>query len=183
MEHTHTRALLALKWPIHGLCACLLYLQLQAALTPDKRLENEAEQLRLIHLLLTLEGKSTQTADSPRSSSSQGGSRRSSLAAGKTALKSASQKGSLQGSTSSTAAVQLPASLGSSVAPPPAACASSPGPTGTRRLPVAPKLPELVSGHYLLDFGCVTKGVNKSRKVKMTNMSTQQVKHYGLKFC
>jgi len=41
---------------------------------------------------------------------------------------------------------------------------------------VAPKIPELVSGHYLLDFGCVTKGTNKSRKVKLTNMSTQQVR-------
>lgn len=44
-----------------------------------------------------------------------------------------------------------------------------------KRAPVAPKIPELVSGHYLLDFGCVTKGINKSRKVKLTNMSTQQV--------
>jgi hypothetical protein len=45
---------------------------------------------------------------------------------------------------------------------------------------VPPKLPELVSGHYLLDFGCVTKGINKSRKVKMTNLSPQQVGWFWL---
>jgi hypothetical protein len=33
-----------------------------------------------------------------------------------------------------------------------------------------------VSAHYVLDFGSVTKGINKSKKVKLTNMSPQQVK-------
>jgi len=32
-----------------------------------------------------------------------------------------------------------------------------------------------VSGHYLLDFGYVTKGINKSKKVKITNLGTQPV--------
>ena len=45
-----------------------------------------------------------------------------------------------------------------------------------RRPLVPPKLPELVSAHYLLDFGHVTKGTNKSRKIKLTNMSAQQVR-------
>jgi hypothetical protein len=46
---------------------------------------------------------------------------------------------------------------------------------GSSRPLVAPKLPELVSAHYVLDFGSMTKGINKSKKVKLTNMSNQQV--------
>jgi hypothetical protein len=46
---------------------------------------------------------------------------------------------------------------------------------GRRRPPAPPPLPELVSGHYLLDFGYVTKGINKSKKVKITNLGTQPV--------
>lgn len=55
------------------------------------------------------------------------------------------------------------------------------GAARTRRPPQAPKLPDLWSAHYLLDFGFVTKGINKSRKVKLTNTSTQTVSyHRGL---
>ena len=47
--------------------------------------------------------------------------------------------------------------------------------TRTKRPTAAPAIPELVSGHYLLDFGYTTKGINKSKKVKLTNMGMQQV--------
>jgi hypothetical protein len=43
-------------------------------------------------------------------------------------------------------------------------------PPPPRRVP--PKLPELYGGHYLVDFGYVTKGTNKTRKVKLINTST-----------
>jgi hypothetical protein len=45
----------------------------------------------------------------------------------------------------------------------------------TKRPLAAPAVPELISGHYLLDFGYTTKGINKSKKVKLTNMGVQQV--------
>ena len=39
-----------------------------------------------------------------------------------------------------------------------------------------PKVPELCAAHYVLDFGYVSKGLNKSRKIKFTNISTQPVR-------
>jgi hypothetical protein len=75
-----------------------------------------------------------------------------------------------RGSPAASTAAPSP-SLGATAAAPDATS----GQSVPKRAPVAPKIPELVSGHYLLDFGCVTKGINKSRKVKLTNMSTQQV--------
>lgn len=151
-----------------------ILLQLQAALAPEKRLENEAERLRVKQLLLDAERFSTtvDSTDSPRSTSRGG---RSISATGRTAQTSASLKDSLRGSTSSAAAPQAAASQAASTAGA-AGTTDAAGPTGSRRPPVAPKIPELVSGHYLLDFGYVTKGTNKSRKVKLTNMSTQQVR-------
>lgn len=152
-----------------------ILLQLQAALAPEKRLENEAERLKVKQLLLDAErfSATVDSTDSPRSSTSRGG--RSISTTGRTAQTSASLKDSLRGSTSSAAAPQAAASQAASIASA-AGTIDAAGPTGSRRPPVAPKIPELVSGHYLLDFGCVTKGTNKSRKVKLTNMSTQQVR-------
>ena len=44
-----------------------------------------------------------------------------------------------------------------------------------RRLPPPPKLPPIASAHYVLDFGFAAKGVNRTRKVKVTNASVQQI--------
>lgn len=151
--------------------ACLL--QLNASLTPEKRLENEAERLRLKQLLLKLEAGTvaSSTSDSTRRASS---SSRASSANAKNAGRTASAKGDSESSTNPVAAPQASmASLGSS----PAAAGDAKVESAPRRGPVPPKIPALVSGHYVLDFGCVTKGINKSRKVKLTNMSTQQVWH------
>lgn len=147
-------------------------LQLQASLTPEKRLENEAERLRLKQLLLKLEGGVAASPDgnSRRASTSS----RASSAVAKTAGKAASIKSDAEAGGASVAAPQASmASISSSPAAAPSAEAG--GQPASRRGPVPPKLPALVSGHYLLDFGRVTKGINKSRKVKVTNMSTQQV--------
>jgi hypothetical protein len=144
--------------------------QLQSALKPESRLEYEAERLRLKQLLLKLEGAADSRA-SPRSSSAS--SSRASSAVPKTPSRSTSLKGAAAASKGSPAA--------SSAAPSAGLVATAAGPDAAagqavpKRAPVTPKIPGLVSGHYLLDFGCVTKGINKSRKVKLTNMSTQLV--------
>lgn len=143
--------------------------QLMAALAPDKRLEFEAERLRLVQQLLSRAG-----------SSATAGATAAATAA------TAAQSG--RGTESNTRAYSRGRnSLEPAVAGVTAALSTEPnssteaGSTGSvastgQRIPgVAPKLPDLVSGHYLLDFGCVTKGTSKSRKVKLTNMSSQQV--------
>jgi hypothetical protein len=149
-------------------------LQIQASLAPEKRLENEAERLRLKQQLLKLEGGVTvsSTSDNSRRAST---SSRASSATAHIAVKTASLFRGSDASTGTAAAAQSSmVSLSSS----PAAVTAEPGVQApTRKGPVPPKIPELVSGHYLLDFGCVTKGINKSRKVKLTNMSTQHVSH------
>ncbi len=38
---------------------------------------------------------------------------------------------------------------------------------------IQPKLPHIFSSHFIVDFGCVTKGTPRTRKFKMTNPSTQ----------
>jgi hypothetical protein len=148
--------------------------QIQASLTPERRFENEAERLRLKQQLLKLEGGSTVSSTSGNSSRANTSSRASSATA-HTAGNSASLfHGSETSTVTTTAAQPSMVSLSSS----PAAVTAEPGVQApTRKGPVPPKIPELVSGHYLLDFGCVIKGVNKSRKVKLTNMSTQYVSH------
>lgn len=148
-------------------------------MTPEKRLENEAERLRLKQLLLKLEGGVAANPDGSRRAST---SSRASSAVAKTAGKAASIKSDAEGGASVAAPQASMASIGSS--PAAALSAEAGGQPAPRRGPVPPKLPALVSGHYLLDFGCVTKGINKSRKVKLTNMSTQQVRqHAGWAAC
>lgn len=148
-------------------------MQVQASLAPEKRLENEAERLRLKQQLLKLEGGATVSSTSDNSRRASTSSRASSAtahAAGKTA---SVFRGSDTSTGTSAAAQSSMVSLSTS----PAAVTAEPGVPSTRKGPVPSKIPELVSGHYLLDFGCVTKGINKSRKVKLTNMSTQHVSH------
>lgn len=147
--------------------------QLQGALGPERRLDNEAERLRLKQLLLSIERSAlgTSATDSPRSGSLSS-SRATSAGQARAARNSSSLQEALRSSTTSSAVAEsLPAKEGSI-----SAATDAAGKASTRRAPAPPKIPELVSGHYVLDFGCVTKGINKSRKVKMTNMSTQQVR-------
>lgn len=132
-------------------------------------------------LLLSLEAASSVAAGSDSlSSKAQGVSiGQASSTSAKTASSASSVKDSLRGSNISSAtapeATLMPQqSIGSNTAAGGTAAAPQ-AEAAARRTPVPPKLPELVSGHYLLDFGCVAKGINKSRKVKLTNMSTQQV--------
>jgi hypothetical protein len=159
-EHSHRHPLLVTT-------------QLQGALGPERRLDNEAERLRLKQLLLTMERSAlgTSATDSPRSGSLSS-SRATSAGQARAARNSSSLQDALRSSTTSSAAVEASPAKEASIS----AATDAAGKTSTRRLPAPPKIPELVSGHYVLDFGCVTKGINKSRKVKMTNMSTQQVR-------
>jgi hypothetical protein len=151
---------------------CVFALQLQASLTPEKRLENEAERQRLKQLLLRQEAGVPASPDgSHRGSTSTS---RASSAGAKPAGKAANIKGKQEASVSVAAPQVSMASISSS--PAAVLSAEAGGQPAPRHGPVPPKIPALVSGHYLLDFGCVTKGINKSRKVKLTNMSTQQVR-------
>lgn len=147
-------------------------------MTPEKRLENEAERLRLKQLLLKLEGGVAASPDGSRRAST---SSRASSAVAKTAGKAASIKSDAEAG----ARVAAPqASMASICSPAAALSAEAGGQPAPRRGPVPPKLPALVSGHYLLDFGSVTNGINKLRKFKLTNMSTQQVRqHAGWAAC
>lgn len=86
-------------------------------------------------------------------------------------LKSSSNSGNSSRSADAATAAELPVQV-----PQQSANAATAVARTARRTPVAPKLPQLVSGHYVLDFGSVIKGVNKSKKVKMTNMSSQLVR-------
>lgn len=131
---------------------CAVMLQLAASLPAEKWLENDAERIRLVQQLLS--GPSSNAVPSKAST------RRPSRSASRAAQQQAQP----------TLVTAGPATEAST------ADAASALVSGTRHPPVAPKLPELVSGHYLLDFGSVVKGINKSKKVKMTNMSSQQVK-------
>lgn len=135
-------------------------LQLQASLPAEKRLDNEAERIRLVQQLLL--------ADSTSSSSH--------IASKASTRRSSSASSAKSGKTGAAAVQQLqPVAAVAAAEPSSADAASTVG--GSARPPVAPKLPELVSAHYVLDFGSVTKGINKSKKVKLTNMSPQQVMH------
>lgn len=129
-------------------------LQLQASLPAERRLENEAERLRLVQQLLNLSTSSSTTL-------SKSNTRRSNSAKALKGLTSTAEPAPIAG---------LGATAERSVGD-----ASSTVEVGSRRPLAAPELPELVSGHYLLDFGSVTKGINKSKKVKMINLSSQMV--------
>lgn len=132
---------------------------MQASLPADKRLDNEAERIRLVHQLLAANSTSTSSSGTLSKASTRRNSSASNAAAGRAG---ATAK---QATQPMVAAVEAQASS--------ADAASTVG--GSMRPLVPPKLPELVSAHYVLDFGSVTKGINKSKKVKLTNMSPQQV--------
>jgi hypothetical protein len=166
---------------------CVCDVQLQAAFPPDKRLENEAERVRLRDLLVDMATASSCPADGPAARrSSTASSLRGISAGGGSASKRSSMKercgstsGSASGSGAALAAVPaeapvLPAGPAPDAPAGDDAAAAVDLAPGVKRTPLQPKLPELVSGHYLLDFGSVTKGINKQRKVKLTNLSAQQ---------
>eukprot|EP00775_Hariotina_reticulata_P008964 gene8964-9139_t len=139
--------------------------QLMAALAPEKRLEFEAERLRLVQQLLSVVGNSATAGANAASEAHSGRGTATNTRAnsrGRNSLEPAVAGVTTATSTEPNSSTE-PGSTGSVAS------------TSQRRPGVAPKLPDLVSGHYLLDFGCVTKGTSKSRKVKLTNMSSQQV--------
>lgn len=151
--------------PIRGLHVCLVP-QLFAALPPDKQLDFKAERLRLLHQLVADPKPARGSASAENSSATL---RRTNNSIKST--KTATPRDAAAGGELSTQASQQGAD------------ATAPTGSGTKRPPVAPKIPELISGHYVLDFGSVVKGVNKSRKVKMTNMSSQLVGHLLAQTC
>jgi hypothetical protein len=148
-----------LEW--HGYCFALA-LQLMAALAPEKRLEFEAERLRLVQQLLSVAGNSTTVG-----ANAAAGLLKARSMTANTYLNSSRGRNSLEPAVANTTAATPAESSSSAEAGSIGSIASRPG--------AVSKLPDLISGHYLLDFGCATKGTTKSRKVKLTNMSSQQV--------
>lgn len=113
--------------------------QLDAAMSVERRLEHEAERLRLVHQLLHGAAPVLPLLMPEPSSVS-------------------------------AAADAVPALDGS-----PAASRGSSAASKPRRPVSAPVVLGLVAAHYVVDFGYVTKGTSKSRKVKLSNISTQAV--------
>jgi hypothetical protein len=139
----------------------ILLLQLQASLPAEKRLDNEAERIGLVQQLLQVDSGSS-----------------SSTAPIKVVTRRSSSASTVKPGKAAAAATQQHAAAVAVAEASSADAASAFG--GSSRPLVAPKLPELVSAHYVLDFGSVTKGINKSKKVKLTSMSPQQVIQLGL---
>lgn len=145
-------------------------------LPPERRLEVEAERLRLIQMLLL----ATPAVDSEMEAAGGVDSDVCNPAAARGSGACTSLSGTAPASLSSSPAVLAAAQSAASstdsvptaqqVAPAGAAAASP-----QRRLPPQPQLPALISGHYLLDFGPVVKGLSKSRKVRLSNLGSQAV--------
>jgi hypothetical protein len=124
-----------------------------AGLSAERQQDLEAERARLVQLLL----------DPPSAVAA---------AAEVAAMTAATQ----EAASAAAAAAAGPLAPGSAASDSDASAAK---PAVLRRLPAPPKLPGVAAAHYLLDFGFATKGVNKARKVKITNTSMQQVRGRG----
>jgi hypothetical protein len=125
--------------------------QIAAGLSPEQQQDLEAERARLVQLLLDPLSAAAAVAEI-------GGmvaAAQDAATAATTAAAPAAAATTLNAATTNPASNKAAATL--------------------RRLPAAPKIPDLASAHYVLDFGFATKGVNKARKVKITNTSMQQV--------
>jgi hypothetical protein len=141
-------------------------LQLAASLTPERRLDLEAERARLMHMLLDPATAASAAAELSTAVASARAANAAAVAALAPPPLQAAPSAATLGAQPSAGTVGTAVTRGGRTAASAAA----------RRAPPAPKLPELASAHYVLDFGFATKGVNKSRKVKFTNTSMQQVR-------
>jgi hypothetical protein len=145
--------------------------QIAASLTPEKRQDLEAERARLVQLLLDPEAAAAAAAEvqSMVAAAQEAAAAAASAAAAAAAAAATGGLGA-QPSAATLAATEKGSTAGSTTA---AARKAAPV---TRRVPAPPKLPGLASAHYVLDFGYATKGVNKTRKVKISNTSMQRVR-------
>lgn len=138
-----------------------------AGLTAEKRLELEAERARLVQLLLD-------PAVAASASAEVAAMVATAQAAAAEALAAAAALAP-QPSVSDASDSEQSGSNGGRALSVPRRSVPGASAAAMRRLPPAPKLPAVASAHYVLDFGYATKGVNKTRKVKVTNTSVQQV--------
>ena len=137
--------------------------QLAASLSPEKRQELEAERARLVQLLLDPTSAAAAAAEVSAM------------------VQAARDVAAAAASTAQAPLAAAPSALALGAQPSAATVATAVTAAGSkagfgRRMPLPPKLPNLVAAHYVLDFGFATKGVNKIRKVKITNTSMQQVR-------
>ncbi|GIL73964.1 hypothetical protein Vretifemale_3957, partial [Volvox reticuliferus] len=163
-------------------------------LTPEKRVEVEAERLRLIQQLLdreaerrrladrvsvVVEAGTIETADSQQLSTSPTMQRESSSlspnvsASGELrAMAARSNTGISKGVLTRAASIATIGTTGSNRGAPPMDEETR---RAARLASLQPPLPALAVAHYVVDFGYVVKGLTRTRKFRITNTSSQQV--------
>jgi hypothetical protein len=140
--------------------------QAAASMSPERRQDLEAERARLVHLLLDPAATAAAAAEVASMVAAAQEAAASAAAAATAAAATVAAPLAAQPSATTVAATERGSVAGGK---------GGAKQTAVRRLPPPPQLPELASAHYLLDFGFAAKGVNKTRKVKITNTSMQSV--------
>ncbi|KAG2489301.1 hypothetical protein HYH03_012133 [Edaphochlamys debaryana] len=169
-----------------------------AQLPAEKKVEVEAERLRLITLLLEREAERKRNTDraaelaaaleAGAAAAGQPGpgdaTKRADTVAGSPPAstvggESRAPRRSMTGVTTGPALVRhssMQTAAGSITGPKASGAVEEEGTKRAPRVaPIMPSLPALAVAHYVLDFGYVVKGLTRTRKFRLTNTSNQQV--------
>lgn len=150
---------------------------------PDKKLDLEAERLRLVRLLDEQEAMRRAMAEQDANGTgSVEGAMRPSPSGDDIATQDQDQArggeapGAVAGSPVRTAKLKSTANTAAGLNATSATAATATSALGKKlKPPPQPPVPALYSAHYVLDFGCVTKGTTRTRKFRMANPSSQSV--------
>ena len=137
----------------------------EPAAVPERKPDAEADRLRLVSLLREREaaaaGAMLTSATAPVTAVTQGGPGRLFLGGAEGELGASMDP-------KATASAKLLAESPTATAPAPAAATIK-----RDKRAVQPPIPKLYASNYVVDFGCVTKGMTRARKFRMANPGSQ----------